>query len=163
MSEDLAIILTIILLAAALYLYQQTPVATRDEPRPPIIIQPRVVEVPKKSPNFEYTYPDQETVRVVVDKNAAGPSHMVYEQVGYLTSTDSGVVIPLYGKPSYARRGRYYYYTIVNDIKVPVYNEGRDCMKEIACNEVYDGYEVVVPDHNPAVKWTVKLYDRTYF
>lgn len=149
------------LLVAAFLIYMSNTARSDPAPMAPIIIRPAIVQAPKE--NVSYHYPDQEVVRVAVDRNAAGPARMVYNQVGYMTSKDGGQVLALYGKPSYTRRGRYFYYTILNDIKVPVYHEGRDCMTEVACDEVYDGYELVVPDYNPAVKWVVRLYPRTYF
>ena len=93
--------------------------------------------------------------RVFVDKNA-GSVPETYDQVGYLSGP--GNLIPLYGKKSEARRGRWFYYAIVKDTKVPVYVEGRDCMREVACDEIYDGSTVVVPDIDPSGTWKVKMY-----
>lgn len=141
------------LLVAALFLYASQKPTTVEK----VVIE-RQVPIQTK---VVYQYPDHDVVRVAVDPNAIGGGPgMVYKQVGYLNA--DGQMLPLYGKPSYARRGRYYYYTIVNDIKVPVYLDSRDCMKEVACDEVYDGHEVVVPDYNPSIKWTVKLYENRY-
>lgn len=146
------------LIVAAAFIYSNADKEeVKDKERVVFIVQKTAEPQPKV-----YQYPDHEVVRVAIDKNALGGSPgMVYQQVGYLTG-EGGGMLPLYGKPSYARRGRYYYYTIVNDIKVPVYYENRDCMKEVACDELYDGMEVVVPDYNPSIKWTVKRYENRY-
>lgn len=121
-----------------------------EKPTTTTIIE-RVVEQQQPSP------PPSPTVRVAIDKNAvSGPE--TYKQVGYLTHESH--MFPLYGSPSRARRGRWYYYTIINDnaIKVPVYYSGRDCMKEVACDEIYDGSKVIVPDFNPTTEFNVKVY-----
>lgn len=113
----------------------------------PIVVpmpQQRPVVVDKKEPTVVY-----------LDKNA-GKVPETYEQVGYLTGgTD---LVPLYGKRSESRRGRWFYYAIVKDTKVPVFVEGRDCMREVACDEIYDGSSVVVPDIDPNASWKVKVY-----
>ena len=93
---------------------------------------------------------------IYVDKNA-GSVPETYAQVGYLSGPGSDLV-PLYGKRSESRRGRWFYYAIVKDTKVPVFVEGRDCMREVACDEIYDGSTVVVPDIDPNVSWKVKIY-----
>lgn len=95
-------------------------------------------------------------VTVHIDKNA-GSVPETYAQVGYLSGPRSELV-PLYGKRSEARRGRWFYYAIVKDTKVPVFVEGRDCMREVACDEIYDGSSVIVPDIDPGVSWKVKIY-----
>jgi len=94
-------------------------------------------------------------VTVHIDRNA-GSVPETYAQVGYLSG--GADLVPLYGKRSEARRGRWFYYAIVKDTKVPVYVEGRDCMREVACDEIYDGSSVVVPDIDPAMSWKVKIY-----
>ena len=95
-------------------------------------------------------------VTVHIDKNA-GSVPETYAQVGYLSGSGSDLV-PLYGKRSEARRGRWFYYAIVKDTKVPVFVEGRDCMREVACDEIYDGSSVIVPDIDPGMSWKVKIY-----
>ena len=122
-------------------------VSREAEPKKEIIVlrQPPVSERPPLPP-----------VTVVhIDKNA-GSVPETYAQVGYLSG--GADLVPLYGKKSESRRGRWFYYAIVKDTKVPVYVEGRDCMREVACDEIYDGSSVVVPDIDPSMSWKVKIY-----
>lgn len=103
-------------------------------------------------------------VRVAMDANAS-PDPETYGQVGYLTPGP----LPLYGQASTARRGRWYYYTIVptagggGSIKVPIRAGSRDCMAEVGCDELADGDVVSVPDAAgtdllPGGPLTVRLY-----
>ena len=99
-------------------------------------------------------------VRVALDKNAGEPS--TYPQMGYLHTASSDLVLPIYGRPSYARRSRYYYYTTVpkSDIKIPVFSTGnttRDCMEELGCEELFDG-DLVEVNEVPGGPWTYKKY-----
>lgn len=103
-------------------------------------------------------------VRVAVDANAS-PDPETYGQVGYLTPGP----LPLYGQASSARRGRWFYYTIVptaggaGAIKVPIRAGSRDCMQEVGCEELADGDVVSVPDAAgtdllPGGPLTVRIY-----
>lgn len=82
-----------------------------------------------------------------------------YVQAGYMTSANRPV-LPIYARPSISRRGRYHYYTVVDDVRLPIYSTKKDCMEEIACDELFDDSEVAVPDYDPAVVWKVKMYQK---
>jgi hypothetical protein len=69
--------------------------------------------------------------------------------------------LPLYARPSVARRSRWYYYTIVAGIKVPVHVEGRDCMSEIGCEELLGGELVRVPDAGTIYRVHLYKFDRS--
>ncbi len=108
--------------------------------------------------------PPPPVVRVAMDAHAS-PDPETYRQVGYLTPGP----LPLYGQASTARRGRWYYYTIVptaggaGAIKVPIQAGSRDCMQEVGCDELADGDVVAVPDAAgtdllPGGPLTVRLY-----
>lgn len=101
--------------------------------------------------------------RVAIDRNAISDVPATYRQVGYMVSENPDAPkLPIYGKDSATRRGRANYYTILkgDDIKVPIYRDNRDCMQELACNELYDGDAVIVPDYDPAVVFSVKMYQK---
>lgn len=101
--------------------------------------------------------PTKTTIIIADSKNYTPP--IVYGQLGYLTPVQdptNGKKLPFYGDASPSRRGRYYYYTIVDDIKIPLTYNKRDCMEELACDAVYDGDEVLVG----SLSYLVKLYGK---
>lgn len=84
------------------------------------------------------------------------PGHV--QQMGILSSP-GGETIPLYGKEVRGRRDRYHYYTSTTGeqiYSIPVFRDGRDCMEDIGCQELYDNDQVTLlggtSPHN------VKLY-----
>jgi hypothetical protein len=133
-----------LILALVAILYSASQSRPQGPPQGPIVVVPMR---PKEEPP---------ATRVYLDKNA-GSVPETYAQVGYLTGGGADLV-PLYGKRSESRKGRWFYYAIVKDTKVPVFVEGRDCMREVACDEIYDGSSVVVPDIDPGMSWKVKVY-----
>ena len=106
---------------------------------------------------------------MVLDGNAGPP--VTYQQLGYLTNltnltsltnlTNPGnrSRLPLYGQPSATRRGRWSYYTLVDGLKLPLVQRGRDCLDEVACEELSDGDTVSVGEED-GLLWQVKLYRR---
>lgn len=102
--------------------------------------------------------PQQININVTTDPNSY-TAPVVFGQVGYLS--DGTKMLPLYGEPSQTRRGRFYYYTVIGNIKLPLMYKNRDCMEEVACEELYDGEEVRVQDMSNET-WTVRLYERNY-
>lgn len=104
-------------------------------------------------------------MRIAIDPNASGSGPGTYPQVGYLVPggvrAEAGhQLLPLYGRESMTRRGRWYYYVIAaGGIKVPVVRAGRDCMTEIGCDELYDGDVVSAPDAGLGSQpLTVRIY-----
>jgi hypothetical protein len=72
------------------------------------------------------------------------PGHM--QQMGILVG-DSGETLPLYGKEVRGRRDRYHYYTTTggeNLYPIPVSHDGRDCIDDIGCQELYGNESVSV-------------------
>lgn len=111
-----------------------------------LYVQPRQVVVPQ-------------VIHVNTDPNYFTPP-VVFGQVGYIQRNED--IMPLFGEPSTTRRGRYYYYTISNGIKLALKYNNRDCMEEVACEEVYDGEEVKVDALGDGL-WKVKLYKSTEY
>ena len=84
------------------------------------------------------------------------PGHM--QQMGILTSGE-GETLPLYGKEVRGRRDRYHYYTTTggeNLYPIPVSHDGRDCVDDIGCQELYGNEPVSVT--GKAGSFNVKMY-----
>ena len=84
------------------------------------------------------------------------PGHM--QQMGILTS-EEGETLPLYGKEVRGRRDRYHYYTTTggeNLYPIPVSHDGRDCVDDIGCQELYGNEAVSVTGKNGS--FDVKMY-----
>ena len=105
-------------------------------------------------------------IRVAMDPNASGAPPDTFPQIGYISSSapssapspTTASPMPLYGNASNARRGRWFYYTIIGGIKVPVEHRGRSCMDEIACEQLSDGDRVRVPDDHSGDK-IARIYE----
>ena len=72
------------------------------------------------------------------------PGYM--QQMGILTGAGQET-LPLYGKEVQGRRDRYHFYTTTggeNLYPVPVAFNGRDCMEDIGCEELYGNESVSV-------------------
>ena len=59
-----------------------------------------------------------------------------YRQIGYLKGATR---LPLFGKYAHARRDKWYYYTILDQIKMPVTNKKRQCSVAPGCDSVSSG------------------------
>ena len=73
------------------------------------------------------------------------PGHM--QQMGILVGASGEETLPLYGKEVRGRRDRYHYYTTTggeNLYPVPVSHNGRDCMEDIGCEELYGNEPITV-------------------
>jgi hypothetical protein len=84
------------------------------------------------------------------------PGHM--QQMGILLG-DQGETMPLYGKEVRGRRDRYHYYTVTDGEQlypVPVGHEGRDCMEDIGCQELYGQERVSIL--GKVGEYDVKMY-----
>lgn len=72
------------------------------------------------------------------------PGHM--QQMGIIVG-EEGETLPLYGKEVRGRRDRYHYYTTTggeNLYPIPVNHDGRDCVDDIGCPELYGNESVSV-------------------
>jgi hypothetical protein len=75
-----------------------------------------------------------------------------YTQIGYLQKDGR---LPLFGKPKDIRRDTWYYYTIQDGIKLPIYVNKKKSTDTNGVSSVSSGDTVMV-DHRP---WIVELYD----
>ncbi len=82
-----------------------------------------------------------------------------YRQIGYLKNLQYGdKMFPIFAKPVHLRRDKWYYYTIHDNIKLPIYtSDGRKCSSEHGCDSLMNGENVNVESLNNS--FTVQTYD----
>jgi hypothetical protein len=143
----------------------QPPSAERDPvstpplqrlPPPPAFLQDRLgggAEQVYQPPPIVLLMPQT----ISVDRNSGPPS--TFPQVGYVQAADNRV-FPLFGRPSVVRRTRFQYYCVLPDqgIKVPIVFKGKDCLGEVACDELYNGDVVELLGE----QFTVRMYERNF-
>jgi hypothetical protein len=64
-----------------------------------------------------------------------------YQSMGVL-KTDTGQILPLYGRRTASRSDRFQYYTRTdsyNPIQLPLEHKRHNCQDDVGCDEVYDG------------------------
>ena len=64
-----------------------------------------------------------------------------YQSMGVL-KTDSGQILPLYGRRTSSRSDRFQYYTRTdsyNPVQLPLEHRRHNCQDDIGCDELYDG------------------------
>jgi len=125
----------VVLVLVVLYMYQnpkvvEVPVGVPVIPVPP---RPMVRQERPRSPEFREAPIKQYK-----------PGHM--QQMGILIG-EGDETLPLYGKEVRGRRDRYHYYTTTggeNLYPIPVSHNGRDCIEDIGCQELYGNETVSV-------------------
>tara|TARA_Y100000992_G_scaffold288981_1_gene243117 strand:+ start:165 stop:788 length:624 start_codon:yes stop_codon:yes gene_type:complete len=81
-----------------------------------------------------------------------------YRQVGYLKNNNYGnKMLPIFAKPIHTRRDKWYYYTIYDNIKLPIYSNGRKCSSEHGCDSLMNGETIYL--ENMSEPFTVYMYD----
>lgn len=115
--------------------------------------QQKVVFLKSPSPVPERSFP-----RPILSTNR--------EMVGYLTD-ESGLLLPLYARPSPTHRHRYNYHTENTNsnnspgLRLPIFHNKRNCTENLGCDELYEGTRVDVPGiEQPLV---VKLYSKDFY
>jgi len=76
-----------------------------------------------------------------------------YKQMGYLKRHTSR--LPFFGKPANVRRDMWYYYTMMDGIKLPITVNKRKCSVSPGCSSVSSGDTV----HVDGEMWIVELYE----
>jgi hypothetical protein len=113
------------------------------------------------SPRLEPTCADL-NVKLVQDskdtlRNPYAPplryNEPTYSQLGYLSRGSSKYI--LFGKPAHYGRDKWYYYTIINDIKLPIEINKRKCTVSPGCDSVSSKDKVVVDGE----EYIVTMYD----
>lgn len=124
---------------------------------------PQVVEVPVEVPVMVPPPRPVRTQEIRREPEFRGPPIKQYkpgymQQMGILVSGD-GETLPLYGKEVRGRRDRYHYYTTTggeNLYPIPVSHDGRDCIEDIGCQELYGNETVSVTGKTGS--FDVKMY-----
>lgn len=81
-----------------------------------------------------------------------------YRQIGYLKNENQSTkMFPIFAKPIHSRRDKWYYYTIYDNIKLPIYSNGRKCSSEHGCDSLMNGDQVFL--ENMSEPYNVYLYD----
>lgn len=86
----------------------------------------------------------------------------ILQQMGILKS-QAGEILPLYGREVAGRRDRYHYYTTTatagGSFSLPVKDsQGRDCMDDIGCGELYGGGSEKVAVTGKNGEYDVEIY-----
>lgn len=157
MSPPLLVLLTVATTLLALFVLQNVGDAPTHNPQsndgaslrgPTTVIAPRVM----RSPLQPMCYSGPPRARQNCQGIAEG-------QIGLLKGAQT--TLPLFATEHPSRRGRFWYHTLTDGnipLKVGVTSEGRDCLQEIGCDEVFDNDTVQVPVLGG--DWTVSLYPR---
>lgn len=124
---------------------------------------PQVVEVPVEVPVMVPPPRPIRTQEIRREPEFRGPPIKQYkpghmQQMGILVGGD-GETLPLYGKEVRGRRDRYHYYTTTggeNLYPIPVTHDGRDCIDDIGCQELYGNESVSVTGKTGS--FDVKMY-----
>ena len=144
-QKQLLLLALVILIAVIGYMYKNPKVVEVPvEVQVPVPPRPLIRNERKRSPEFREPPIKQYK-----------PGYM--QQMGILTS--NGETLPLYGKEVRGRRDRYHYYTTTggeNLYPLPVAYNGRDCMEDIGCEELYGNESVSVTGKTGS--YAVKLY-----
>ena len=80
-----------------------------------------------------------------------------YKQLGFLSNNSTKLI--LFGKPAHYRRDKWYYYTIINDIKLPIEINKRKCTVQPGCDSV-STKDIVIVDGQ---EYMVNLYETELF
>lgn len=80
-----------------------------------------------------------------------------YKQLGFLSNHSTKLI--LFGKPAHYRRDKWYYYTIIDNIKLPIEINKRKCTVQPGCDSV-STKDIVIVDGR---EYIVNLYDYELF
>jgi hypothetical protein len=80
-----------------------------------------------------------------------------YKQLGFLSNHSTKLI--LFGKPAHYRRDKWYYYTIIDNIKLPIEINKRKCTVQPGCDSV-STKDIVIVDGK---EYMVNLYETELF
>jgi len=152
-SNNTFIIIIIILCSIIFYLIYNNPninkrPVTRYESRNPAL------EInPQPNFNVQLVQDNKDTVRNPYAPPIRYYEEMEYKQLGYLSNNNRRII--LFGKPAHFRRDKWYYYTMIDNIKYPVEINRKKCSVQPGCDSV-STRDIVQVD---GINYTVNMYD----
>jgi hypothetical protein len=113
---------------------------------------------PIASPGVSYNKNPSDTLLNPYAPPVRYNEHHAYKQIGYLKNEQYGnKLFPIFAKPVHLRRDKWYYYTIFDNIKLPIYSNGRKCSSEHGCDSLMSGDAVQLENMNDSFQ--VSMYD----
>ena len=113
---------------------------------------------PLSDPRVAYTQHPKDTLLNPYAPPVQYNEPHAYRQVGYLKNENmQNKMLPIFARPVHVRRDKWYYYTIFDNIKVPIYYRNRKCTSTHGCDELYNGEIVTVEGMTDS--FVVYLYD----
>jgi hypothetical protein len=110
---------------------------------------------PQPNLNVQLVQDNKDTVRNPYAPPIRYYEETEYKQLGYLTNNHNNRKVILFGKPAHYRRDKWYYYTMIDNIKYPVEINKRKCSVQPGCDSVSSKDIVQVDGEN----YTVTMYD----
>jgi hypothetical protein len=170
------IIICILIITYFVYTFNKNN-NTHYEQTQKVIIREKGLRTPESWPNFNqdpllnpYTPPLRDEsyfqipsmVPINISTNP-GAVDTNYRQLGLLTpvhgkSKDN--ILPLMGRPLYTNRNKWQYYSTSNqhnNVKLPLIKNGRSCINEYGCDQLFSGDIVDVEGINE--KYKVTMYE----
>lgn len=80
-----------------------------------------------------------------------------YQSMGVL-KTESGQILPLYGRRTASRSDRFQYYTRTdsyNPVQLPLEHKRHNCQDDVGCDELYDGDTLTIQGTGEKAKTTI--------
>lgn len=111
-------------------------------------------------PTQEQNMPD---TSIPISNKINIPTHFTnaqFSQVGIATNegSDSNIILPLIGKKLLPSRNSWQYYCMSdqnNSIRLPVSFNGKNCMDEYGCDELYNNDTIYIDGYNDLFKITI--------
>jgi len=154
-NNDLFIIIIICLCILIFYLINNKPTNTQKIITRYESANPALVLNPQPNLNVQMVQDNRDTVRNPYAPPIRYYAETEYKQLGYLTNINNNRKVILFGKPAHYRRDKWYYYTMIDNIKYPIEINRKKCSVQPGCDSVSTKDTVQVDGSN----YTVTMYD----
>jgi hypothetical protein len=126
-------------------------------PRPDVLLNPYT------PPLRDDRYGRQRGLVPINVSTNIGAVDTTYRQVGILTpvkitndDTSTNKILALIGRPLFTNRDKWQFYTMTkNNIKLPIFKNGKSGTSEYGCDNIYTGDRIHVEGYNDAFKATI--------
>ena len=126
-------------------------------PRPDVLLNPYT------PPFRDDRYGRQQGLIPINVSTNIGAVDTTYRQVGILTpvkikndDTSTNKILALMGRPLFTNRDKWQFYTMTkNNIKLPIFKNGKSGTSEYGCDNIYTGDRIHVEGYNDAFKATI--------